>query len=127
MIGYVMLGVNDLNKAREFYDPLLAKLGAVPGDWSNERSTFYVSQPGKPMFAITKPYDGQPASAGNGSMVALPCASPALVDEIYAWVLANGATDEGAPGERGGEGSGFYGCYFRDALGNKLCVFHYAP
>ena len=127
MIGYVMLGVDDLSKAREFYDPLLAMLGAVPGDWSNERSTLYVSQPGKPMFAITKPYNGQPASAGNGSMVALPCTSPATVDDIYVWVLANGATDEGAPGERGGEGSGFYGCYFRDALGNKLCVFYLVP
>ena len=69
MIGYVMLGVDDLSKAREFYDPLLAMLGAVPGDWSNERSTFYVSQPGKPMFAITKPYNGQPASAGQRNAI----------------------------------------------------------
>ena len=124
MIGYAMLGVDDLAKAREFYDPLLAMLGAVVGDWSNERSTFYVSGPGQTMLAITKPFNGQPASVGNGSMLALPCASPAQVEQIYAWVLANGASDEGAPGERGGDGSGFYGCYFRDTSGNKLCVYH---
>lgn len=124
MIGYVMLGVADLAQARAFYDPLLAKLGAQPGEWSSERSVFYVSRPGQPMFAITLPYDGQPATAGNGTMVALPCASRALVDEVHAWAMAQGARDEGAPGERGGDE--FYGCYFRDALGNKLCVFHYA-
>lgn len=126
MIGYAMLGVDDLAKAREFYDPFLAMLGAAPGDWSNERSTFYVSQAAQPMLAITRPFDGQPASVGNGSMLALPCASVERVEQIYAWVLAHGASDEGAPGERGGDGSGFYGCYFRDPSGNKLCVYHLA-
>jgi predicted lactoylglutathione lyase len=57
-------------------------------------------------------------------MLALPCRSVQQVETIYRWALAQGAADEGAPGERGGEGSGFYGCYFRDPAGNKLCLYH---
>ena len=125
MIGYVMLGTNDLVQARAFYDPLMAKLGAVPGAWTSERSVFYVNG-NQPMLSITKPFDGEAATAGNGTMVGLPAASRELVDELYAWALANGATDEGAPGIRGGEGSPFYGSYLRDALGNKLCIFNMA-
>jgi predicted lactoylglutathione lyase len=72
------------------------------------------------MLAICKPYDGQPATAGNGVMIALAADSRAEVDKTYAAAIAAGGKDEGEPGLRGGE---FYGAYFRDLDGNKLCVF----
>ena len=71
-------------------------------------------------IAVTKPFDGKPASFGNGVMVALDARDPAQVDRIHAIALANGGSDEGAPGVRGG---GFYAAYFRDPDGNKLNAF----
>ena len=76
--------------------------------------------PGKPMFAVLKPFDGEPATAGNGTMVALSAADPAQVQALHAKALALGGQDKGAPGERG---KGFYGAYFRDLDGHKLAVF----
>jgi predicted lactoylglutathione lyase len=72
------------------------------------------------MFVVCTPFDEQPASVGNGMMVALKAGSPEQVDQIHALALAHGGADEGAPGPRG---PGFYGAYFRDLDGNKLCVF----
>ncbi len=128
MIGYVMLGTNDLARARAFYDPITTALGAsVLAPYSNDKRVFYSGGPGKPMLAITMPHDGQPASAGNGTMVALPAATRALVDECHAKALALGGSDEGAPGIRGPNPDGFYGAYVRDPDGNKLCIFRIGP
>jgi predicted lactoylglutathione lyase len=85
-----------------------------------DRIQGYGSAGGGAMLAICKPYDGEPATVGNGVMISLASPSRELVDKTHATALANGAADEGAPGLRG---ETFYGAYFRDLDGNKLCVF----
>ena len=119
MIGYVTLGTNDVQRAAKFYDALLAELGA--GRFM-ESDTFiaWAATPGAPALSVTKPYDGQPATVGNGVMVASAMSSKEQVDSFYARALALGATDEGKPGPRGGN---FYAGYFRDLDGNKLNAF----
>ena len=128
MIGYVMLGTNDLARAKSFYDPILTLLGAsVLAAYSSDRRVFYTAGAGQPMLAITMPFDGAKATVGNGSMVALPAKSRALVDAVHAKALELGGKDEGAPGVRGPNPDGFYGAYLRDPDGNKLCVFRVGP
>jgi predicted lactoylglutathione lyase len=119
MIGYVTLGTNDLARAEKFYDGLLAELGGKR-IMANERMRFYGSGPGQPMIAICTPFDGKKATAGNGTMIALNAGSKEAVDRVYKKAIALGASDEGAPGQRGGA---FYGGYFRDLDGNKLVAF----
>lgn len=121
MIGYATLGSNDFEKAKSFYDAVLADLGGKR-TMTEDRFQGYASSERGPMLAICKPYDGKPATAGNGTMISLAAASRALVDKVHATALAQGATDEGAPGLRGDT---FYGAYFRDPDGNKLCVFKF--
>jgi predicted lactoylglutathione lyase len=120
MIGYVTLGTNDLARAARFYDALLAEIGA--GRFmEDERFIAWGTGPNAPGLGLTKPYDGNAATVGNGVMVALAVDSPAKVDALYAKAMSLGATDEGKPGPRGG---GFYAGYFRDPDGNKLNFFH---
>jgi catechol 2,3-dioxygenase-like lactoylglutathione lyase family enzyme len=126
MIGYTTLGTNDIDKALVFYDGVL---GAVGGKrlmtMPDVRGfTLYGAGRDKPMLAITKPYDGGTATAGNGTMVALMADSRAEVDAVYAKAIELGAADDGAPGLRGGVGAqAFYGAYFRDLDGNKFCAY----
>lgn len=131
MIGYVTLGTNDLERARAFYDELLGSLCAKRVmQFPDEAGgfTFYGAKPGTPGIAVTRPYNGEPAAPGNGNMVALAMDSRGRVDEIHRLALRLGATDEGAPGLRGPEGEkAFYGAYFRDLDGNKLCAFRIGP
>ncbi len=119
MVGYVTLGTNDFARAAGFYDALLATLGA--GRFF-DMDTFiaWSVAPDQPALAIVKPFDGKPATVGNGVMVALAMDSKASVDALYAKAIELGATDEGAPGPRG---DGFYAGYFRDLDGNKLNAF----
>lgn len=119
MIGYVTLGTNDLDKAAAFYDALLGELGASRF-MTGERLIAWGTRPDRPMLAVCHPHDGQSASVGNGTMVALSAGSQGNVDRIHARALELGASDEGAPGERM---QGFYGGYFRDLDGNKLVAF----
>jgi len=120
MIGYVTLGTNDLERAARFYDQLLAELGASR---FLETETFiaWSAAPDAPAVSVTKPFDGNAATVGNGVMVALVMDSQAKVDALYKKAMELGATDEGAPGPRG---PGFYAGYFRDPDGNKLNAFH---
>jgi len=118
MIGYVTIGTNDFEKAKAFYEKALAALGAQK-TFGSERMQGYGNGQGA-MLMVCKPYDGAKATGGNGTMVSLAAPSREIVNKVYADALAAGAKDEGAPGERG---PGFYGAYFRDADGNKLCVF----
>src|SRR5215469_7576548 len=118
MIGYATTGSNDLEKAKKFYETVLAPLGARPA-FASDRMQGYAGAGGA-MLAVCTPYDGEKAFPGNGNMVALSADSPAKVDEVHALALASGATDEGAPGKRM---DNFYGAYFRDLDGNKVCVF----
>jgi catechol 2,3-dioxygenase-like lactoylglutathione lyase family enzyme len=119
MIGYITLGTNDLARAEKFYDGLLAELGGKRV-MANDRMRFYGSGPGQPLIAICKPFDGKQATGGNGTMVALNAGSKEAVDRVYKKAIALGASDDGAPGQRGGA---FYGGYFRDLDGNKLVAF----
>jgi len=122
MIGYVTVGTNDLEKAKAFYDSLLGELGGKR-TMTMDRMQFYGAGNG-PMVAVCKPYDEMPATGGNGTMISLSAASREAVDKVHAKALAGGAKDEGAPGLRGDT---FYGGYFRDLDGNKLCVFTMKP
>ena len=119
MIGYVTLGTNDLARAAAFYDALAAEMG-VGRMMQGDKFIAWGKMGGAPGIGVTLPFDGQPATAGNGVMVALDASDRAQVDRIYELALSAGGTDEGAPGERGG---GFYAAYFRDPDGNKLNAF----
>jgi catechol 2,3-dioxygenase-like lactoylglutathione lyase family enzyme len=120
MIGYVTLGTNDIERAAVFYDELLKLVGA--GRFmETEKFIAWAVAPDKPALSVTRPYDGNAATVGNGVMVALVVMTPEQVDAIHAKALELGGTDEGAPGPRGD--SGFYAAYFRDLDGNKLNVF----
>ncbi len=120
MIGYTSVGTNDLPKALTYYDALLAELGAKTAMEDEGRMRIYAGGNGA-MLMVTKPHDGKPATVGNGVMVAIAAGSREKVDALYAKAMSLGSADEGAPGDRG---NGFYGAYFRDLDGNKLCAFH---
>jgi predicted lactoylglutathione lyase len=119
MIGYVTLGTNRFGEAAKFYDELLATIGA--GRFM-EDETFIAWSTGAtaPALSIIRPFDKQPATAGNGTMTAIAMDAPEKVDAFYAKALELGGMDEGAPGTRGGN---FYAGYFRDLDGNKLNAF----
>lgn len=119
MIGYVTLGTNDLERGAAFYDALAQVLG-VPRMMENETFIAWGEMDGAAGVALTKPFDGEAATVGNGVMVALAAKDRAQVDAIHAAALAAGGADEGAPGPRG---DGFYAGYFRDLDGNKLNAF----
>ena len=121
MIGYVMVGTNDLPRAQKFFDGVFGEIGAKRG-WDNERMTGWGTGKGPSVMAV-KPYDGKTASVGNGTMVALAAGSPDDVKKMHAKAVALGGKDEGAPGFRGGDDSGFFGGYFRDLDGNKFVAF----
>jgi catechol 2,3-dioxygenase-like lactoylglutathione lyase family enzyme len=128
MIGYVTIGSNDLPRARSFYDALLAVIGASRLMELPNGFTLYAKSVGKPGLALVHPFDGQQARPGNGTMPALAVRERAQVDALYAKALELGGSDEGRPGLRGEEGpEAFYGAYFRDLDGNKLCVFRMGP
>ena len=119
MIGYVTLGTNDLDAAVSFYDELLGSIGAariLEGD----NFVAWGTGPSAPGLAVNRPFDGEPASIGNGVMIAIALDTADKVDAFHAKVMALGGADEGAPGPRG---ETFYAGYFRDLDGNKLNAF----
>ena len=119
MIGYVMLGTNDLARAAVFYDAIAAELD-TPRMMEFDTFIAWGKPGGAAGIGLTKPFDGNPASVGNGVMVALEAKDREQVHRLYDIALANGGTCEGPPGPRGG---GFYAGYFRDPDGNKLNAF----
>lgn len=120
MIGYVTVGTNDLPRAARFYDAIAAEMG-VGRMMEFDSFIAWGKMGGAPGVAATKPHDGKPATVGNGVMVALEAKDREQVGHLYTIALANGGTDEGAPGPRGDDG--FYAAYFRDPDGNKLNAF----
>lgn len=127
MIGYALLGTNDVERAKGFYDGLLGLVGAARMMEMPHMCAWGTSWEA-PMFGVTLPYDGQAATIGNGSMLALPLPSRALVDALHGKAIALGGMDEGGPGVRGEEGEqAFYGAYARDPDGNKLCFYRVGP
>jgi catechol 2,3-dioxygenase-like lactoylglutathione lyase family enzyme len=125
MIGYVTVGTNDLVRARAFYDALLAEIGARRVmEFDENGFTLYGTGGRSPGLAVTRPYNGEPAQPGNGTMPALMLDSRDKVDRLHAKAMELGGSDEGQPGLRTPEGErAFYGAYFRDLDGNKLCAF----
>ncbi|HEV7158780.1 MAG TPA: VOC family protein [Caulobacteraceae bacterium] len=122
MIAYCTVGVNDMDRAIRFYDPLFQTLRAqratTSPTWTGYR------RKGEPAWVfLTRPYDGGQATHGNGTMLAFLAGSRAEVEDFHAAALTHGGRDEGAPGVRPGMDPVFYGAYVRDLDGNKLCAF----
>ncbi|WP_026296860.1 VOC family protein [Hirschia maritima] len=118
MISYSMIGVSNFDKASKFYDEIFSLLGAQPVH-KTDRSCFYATQDGRPLFAICIPYNKEAATAGNGSMTAFTASSKDIVKAVYDKAIELGATCEGEPGPRGEFGDF---AYFRDMDGNKLAI-----
>ncbi|CAL96324.1 VOC family protein [Azoarcus olearius] len=129
MFSHVFVGVSDFDRALAFYNPLMAALGQ-PARFCDRARPWagWQSAPGpRPLFLIGKPYNGLPPAPGNGQMVAFLADSRAVVDLAFATALDHGGTSEGAPGLRPEYHEHYYGAYFRDPDGNKLCVACHAP
>jgi catechol 2,3-dioxygenase-like lactoylglutathione lyase family enzyme len=116
MIVHICFGTRDLEKAAKFYDAVTAELGAAR---TNQTDTaIYYAKPDSGIgFAVTMPYNGEPATFGNGTMATIMAESREMVDRMHAAALANGGRDEGAPGVRA---HGMYAAYWRDPDGNKM-------
>jgi catechol 2,3-dioxygenase-like lactoylglutathione lyase family enzyme len=122
MFSHVMVGVNDLEVSKKFYDALLGTLGIGPGV-ANKNRYFYRSPTG--IFGITTPINGEPATHGNGSTLGFAMQSPEQADAFHAAGVANGGTDcEDPPGWREGASGTLYLAYVRDPDGNKICALH---
>ncbi len=124
MISHVTIGITDFNRAYQFYSIIMSELGLqlkfcdAQKPWAGWVSH---SAP-RPLFLISKPIDGEVAAAGNGQMIALLASSRETVDRTYAQALARGGTSEGKPGLRPQYHEYYYGAYFRDLDGNKICI-----
>ena len=121
MISHVTLGSNDIERSKAFYGPLFEILGAGQ-IMAGERSVGYGRSLDEPLVMLTAPFDGQPASVGNGTMIGLRCKDEAQATAVYEKAMALGAKSEGEVGPRGDQGQ-FFGGYFRDPDGNKLAAF----
>jgi catechol 2,3-dioxygenase-like lactoylglutathione lyase family enzyme len=129
MLSHVFVGIRDFDRAFAFYGSLLAGLGLRLKFCEPERpwAGWMPSQAERPLFLIGTPYDGAPAVAGNGTMIALLASSREAVREAHACALAMGGSCEGAPGLRPHYHQNYYGAYFRDPDGNKLAVCCHLP
>ena len=120
MFSHVMVGANDVEASKKFYDAVLGALGHKPGSMDDRGRCFYRTRTG--VFAITPPINGEAATHGNGSTIGFAAASAEEADAWHAAGVANGGTPcEDPPGERP---SGLYLAYLRDPAGNKICALH---
>lgn len=129
MYSHVFVGVSDFERGFAFYEALMQALG-VPLRFCERDKPWagWQSDPGpRPLFLIGQPYDRRPHSAGNGQMVAFAASSRAVVRAAHALALARGGACEGPPGLRPEYHPDYYGAYFRDPDGNKLCVACHGP
>ncbi len=123
MYSHVMVGADDVEKSKVFYDAILGALGHPPGVFDDKGRCFYFTETG--IFAITQPIDGNPATHGNGCTIGFAAADPAAADAWHAAGIANGGTTcEEPPGVREGGIGKLYLAYLRDPSGNKLCALH---
>ena len=120
MFTHVMVGANDVAKAKQFYDAVLGTLGVGPGFEMGER-IFYRGAGGA--FGVGKPLNGEPACFANGGTIGFAAPNQEAVDAFHAAGLANGGTSEGEPGRRPQAPGNAYGAYLRDPEGNKICTF----
>ena len=122
MFSHIMVGTNDLDRAKRFYDAVLGTLGVPPGAVDRHR-VFYRTKTG--VFSVSLPIDGQPATAANGGTVGFACADAAQADAWHAAGVANGGVSiEDPPGVREGAFGNLYLAYLRDPDGNKICALH---
>ena len=117
-----MFGSNDIEKAKAFYDAVLATIGVTVLMEHGSGGRVYGNAERQPVFSIVRPFDGRAATAGNGTMASFLVDRHEHVDAAHAMALALGGRDEGAPGPR----MGVHAAYFRDLDGNKICVIHIA-
>jgi catechol 2,3-dioxygenase-like lactoylglutathione lyase family enzyme len=129
MFSHIFVGVTNFDRALAFYQVVMAALGVEQRFCDRNRPWAGWQTPGtvRPLFLIGRPYDGQPHGVGNGQMVAFGAADRATVERVYRVALSNGGTSDGAPGLRPEYHAHYYGAYFRDTEGNKLCVACHAP
>ncbi len=121
MFSHIMVGANDVDASKTFYDAILGTVGIPPGKVDAKGRVFYITKTG--IFAITKPINGEPASAANGSTIGFAVESPEQGALWHAAGLANGGTDcEDPPGIREGAMGALYLAYLRDPAGNKICA-----
>lgn len=126
MFSHVMLGADDIDAAKTFYDAALGALGVSPGRPDPKGRVFYMHNGG--MFILTKPINGEPASCANGGTLGFAAATPEAADAFHAAGLAHGGTAcEDPPGVREGAGMRLYLAYLRDPTGNKICAMHRLP
>ncbi|MES2623786.1 MAG: VOC family protein [Pseudomonadota bacterium] len=123
MISYFMLGTNNFEKAVQFYDALMTEMGAQKV-YATDKNAGWGWGIGTPMFILTKPFNQEPATYGNGTMISFDATSPEQVDKLHAKVLTMGGANEGDPGMRG---ASLYVAYCRDLDGNKFNFIHYLP
>jgi len=124
MIAYVMVGTNDLDSAVKFYDRLMSKMNMVRVETDKDFAAYAPkSKPENIEFYVTKPFDGNRANSGNGTMIALAVETSQIVDDCHKAGIDAGGKDEGAPGFRPTHGKIYY-AYVRDLDGNKLCFVH---
>ena len=125
MFSHVMIGTNDLARAKTFYDAVLGALGVAPGHVDRHR-VFWRTATG--VFSVSLPINGEPATVGNGSTLGFACAS---AEQAQAWhaagVAHGGTTCEDPPGLREGAAGQMYIAYLRDPDGNKICALHRLP
>lgn len=124
MINYLTLGSNDIARSQSFYDAVMAPLG-YRRLYTDDSMVGYGAD--RPMVYVMKPYDGKPATNGNGTMVSLAATTRAAVDAFHAAAVAAGGRDEGAPGIRANVHDSFYATYVRDHDGNKLSAVCETP
>lgn len=123
MFSHLMVGANNIQESKVFYDAILGVLGHEPGIIDEKGRCFYVTKRG--IFAISKPIDGEPACHGNGSTTGFSAKNPTEVDAWHSTGLANGGTTcEDPPGVREGTIGKLYLAYLRDPSGNKICAVH---
>lgn len=126
MYSHIMLGANDIEASKKFYDAVLGALGYEPGTMDEKGRCFYFTASG--VFAITPPIDGKPASHGNGSTIGFAASSPDQADAFHKAGVANGGKScEDPPGVREGTIGKLYLAYLRDPAGNKICALHRMP
>ncbi len=123
MFSHIMVGANDVQEAKVFYDAVLGAMGHGPGVIDEHGRCFYMTPAG--IFSISKPINGEPACNGNGSTIGFAAESTAVADAWHAAGLANGGiTCEDPPGVREGGNGKMYLAYLRDPSGNKICALH---
>ena len=128
MFSHVTIGANDMARAARFYDAFLAPLG-IARFWTSDdgRVIGWKREGEAAKLFVGSAFDGRPASAGNGTMVALTAPSPDAVRRAHAAALQAGGMDEGAPGPRPQYTPDYYGAYVRDPEGNKLHAVYRGP